>query len=212
MTFFHKKISEYRFFSVISSDHLIIALTVIPLNSKSLSDKELLTRYRKTGNRKYLAIVFERYMHLVYGLCLKYLKSREDSQDAVMDIFERLTDILRNEEVNYFKSWLYTVSKNHCLVQLRRHKEIVSMDENFMELDHYDHPNGEADELEQNLKKLEKCIETLKDEQKKCISMFFLQKKSYAVISSSTKLKLNEVKSFIQNGKRNLKICMENNR
>ena len=183
-------------------------MRVLPINSNSWSDSDLLEKYRKTGDKHYVGILYERYLHLVYGLCLKYLGTKEESQDAVMDIFERISGILLHDEIEFFKSWLYAVSKNHCLVHLRRHKEMLSIDENFMELDYYEHPNNKA-ALENDLINLEKCIEQLKEDQKKCIQLFFLQKKSYALISNLTKLTLKEVKSYIQNGKRNLKICME---
>ncbi len=184
-------------------------MRIIPLNIKSLSDFELLEKYRKNGEVEYLGVLYDRYLHLVYGLCLKYLKNREDSQDAVMDIFEKLSHVLLTEKVQFFKSWLYTVSKNHCLVKLRRSKEIVTMDENFMEIDFSENHRDESIQLEDNLKSLEECIERLKDDQKTCVRLFYLEKKSYAKVSETTKLSLKEVKSYIQNGKRNLKNCME---
>jgi RNA polymerase sigma-70 factor (ECF subfamily) len=58
---------------------------------------------------------------------------------------------------------------------------------------------------------LEKCIETLGDEQKQCVKLFYLQEKCYKEITESTGFDMNKVKSYIQNGKRNLKICMEKN-
>ena len=167
-----------------------------------MTDQELLQRYRKTTKPEYLGTLYKRYVHLVYGLCLKYLSNREDAQDAVMDIYERISHILLRDDIQYFKSWLYSVAKNHCLVLLRRHKEMVSIDENFMEIDTYEHHSNDQIDLEE-------CIERLKEEQKKCVKLFFLQKKRYTDISQATAYSLNEVKSHIQNGKRNLKMCLE---
>ena len=70
----------------------------------------------------------------------------------------------------------------------------------------YVHPIDEIDKKED---KLEDCLKQLKDLQKKCIDLFYLKEKSYLQISSELHVTLNAVKSHIQNGKRNLKICLE---
>lgn len=147
-------------------------------------------------------------MHLVYGLCLKYLKTREDSQDAVMEIYEHTGTKLLTTEVQHFKSWLYMVSKNHCLMELRKKNPEVHADI-FMESAEAVHLNNEKIELEKDLEALEACIEELKTEQKKCVELFFLDRKSYQQVNEETGIDLKKVKSHIQNGKRNLKMCLE---
>jgi RNA polymerase sigma-70 factor (ECF subfamily) len=151
-------------------------------------------------------------MSLVYGVCLKYLKNREDAKDAVMQIFEKLAASLLNHEVTYFKSWLYVSARNHCLMQLRsgKGKSTEEISPFLMETGPEMHPET-GDNLEGNLVKLEKCIEKLVAEQQQCVRLFFLQERCYAEISTQTGFALNRVKSYIQNGKRNLKICMEQN-
>lgn len=147
-------------------------------------------------------------MHLVYGLCLKYLKSRDDSQDAVMSIYEKITHTLLNTEVQHFKSWLYMVSKNYCLMELRK-TNLEQSGDVFMEMTEPVHLNDEEDEVEANLNALDECIDILKEEQKECVKLFFLEKKSYHEVNELTGIDLKKVKSNIQNGKRNLKICLE---
>ena len=149
-------------------------------------------------------------MTLVYGVCLKYLKDREESRDAVMQIFEKLVTSLREHEVEHFKSWLYVTSRNHCLMQLRaeKGKNFEEISAHLMESDAFMHP-GEEPEMESNLSKLEHCIEQLAAEQKHCITLFYMQQKCYKEIVQLTGFDDNKVKSYIQNGKRNLKICME---
>jgi len=145
-------------------------------------------------------------------VCLKYLKDRDESKDAVMQLFEKLIQTLRNHEVDNFKSWLYVTTRNYCLMQIRARKGKFTQEfsAEFMENQVLLHPEDEP-ELEGNLTRLEKCIETLINEQKQCIQLFFLQEKCYKDIAQFTGFDLNQVKSFIQNGKRNLKICMERN-
>jgi RNA polymerase sigma-70 factor (ECF subfamily) len=178
----------------------------------SLTDSDLLNQYKKEGDLSLLGALFARYQTLVYGVCLKYLKDRDESKDAVMQLFEKLIQTLRNHEVDNFKSWLYVTARNHCLMQIRARKGKFTQEfsSEFMENQLLLHPEDEP-ELEGNLTKLEKCVEALLNEQKQCIQLFFLQEKCYKDVSQHTGFDLNQVKSFIQNGKRNLKICMEKN-
>jgi RNA polymerase sigma-70 factor (ECF subfamily) len=178
----------------------------------ALSDVELIEQYKKVDDVGLVGTLYNRYMTLVYGVCLKYLKDREESRDAVMQIFEKLLINLKEHEIIHFKSWLYVTSRNHCLMILRarkgRHFEEISSD--FMENEQLLHLQEEP-EMETNLTKLEKCIEQLVAEQKHCVTLFYMQQKCYKEIVQITGFDDNKVKSYIQNGKRNLKLCMERN-
>lgn len=174
------------------------------------NEQELLTEYRDTGNLEILGIIYERYMPLVFGLCLKYFKDEEQSKDAVMQIFEELVKKLKIHKVSNFKSWLYTLARNHCLMNIRSSSkhEFVQIEENFME--NYAFVHLDIDETRENkLHIMEKCIDKLPPEQKDTISLFYLEQKCYKEVSDITGYDLNKVKSYIQNGKRNLKICIE---
>ena len=179
------------------------------MTSSELTDNELIDQF-KSGEQSALGILFTRYTSLVYGTCMKYLKDRDESKDAVMQIFEKLNQSLRQHEVSNFKSWLYVSARNHCLMYLRsrKGKEMKEITSNLMESDYVLHLENEP-EMEQNLTKLEKCIEELGQEQQQCVRLFYLQEKCYKDVSDETGYELGKVKSFIQNGKRNLKICME---
>lgn len=175
-----------------------------------MSDLELLTRYKADGELDVLGALYSRYTSLVYGVCLKYLKDREESKDAVMQVFEKLVDTLREHDVSHFKSWLYVTARNHCLMQLRarKGKYFEEISSSVMENEGLSHPD-EAPEMEANLSKLEDCIKKLAPEQQTCVSLFYLQQKCYKEIVGLTGYDDNKVKSYIQNGKRNLKNCME---
>ncbi len=175
-----------------------------------LSEQELLRRYREAGDLTLLGKLYEPYMHLVYGLCLKYFKDEERAKDAVMQIFEELISKLRVHEVSNFKSWLYTLARNHCLMAIRAATrfDFVPMEDNFMETGPTGHPDTE-DIRERKLSVMEKCIEKLPPEQKTAINLFYLEQKCYKDVADITGYDLNQVKSYIQNGKRNLKICIE---
>ncbi len=180
-----------------------------PINDiQAKSDQELLKAYMQSNDIEFLGALYHRYMHLVYGLCYKFLKSREESQDAVMAIFEQIAEKLKQQEVTYFKSWLYIVSKNHCLMSLRKQSNNKEFNGQIMESDTFVHQNEES-EIDHDLEALQDCLKTLKGRQHECVSLFYLKQKSYEEITIDTSFSLNEVKSHIQNGKRNLKICLE---
>jgi RNA polymerase sigma factor (sigma-70 family) len=176
------------------------------------TDTELLALYKKSGDLVHLGNLYSRYTSLVYGVCLKYLKNRDDAKDAVMQLFEKLTSTLHNHEVENFKSWLYVTARNHCLMHLRsqKGKRTQEISPQLMENDLLLHLEEEP-EMEQNLSKLENCIAKLMIDQQQCVRLFYLDEKCYKEIVEMTGFDMNQVKSYIQNGKRNLKICMERN-
>ena len=178
---------------------------------KNRTDEELISLYKKSDDLEIVGILYDRYMALTFGVFLKYLKDREESRDAVMHIFEKLIITLKSHEINVFKGWLYVTARNHCLMQIRarKGKNFQELSPILMETGSNGHHDGE--EIEGNLTRLEKCMELLAVEQRQCVRMFYLQHKCYREITESTGYELNKVKSFIQNGKRNLKICMERN-
>jgi len=150
-------------------------------------------------------------MELVYGVCLKYFKEPETAKDSVMQIFEELVSKLKKHEVENFKSWLYQVAKNYCLMQLRTPKnlKIVEINPALMQNDENVHLNGVL-EKEENFKKLEYCLGTLTEDQRTAIQLFYLEEKCYNEIVEITGQEWNQVRSFIQNGRRNLKNCIDN--
>ena len=178
------------------------------------TDDYLLQSFRESADLDLLGELYNRYMHLVYGVCLKYLQDREVSKDAVMQIFEKLITEIPKNDIKNFKSWLYVVSKNHCLMHLRsektkgeQNKKFIIEQEIFMEYEEELHP---IDEDKPDIDAaLSDCIEKLKNEQQKCIQLFYLEEKSYKEICDLLKLEEKKVKSFLQNGKRNLKLCLE---
>lgn len=176
------------------------------------TDEELLLRYRLEGDLEILGKLYDPYMSLVYGVCLKYLKDREESKDAVMQIFEKLVIALRTHEVEHFRGWLYATARNHCLMQIRasKNRKFEEIGQADMETASALHPE-DGFEAELNMSRLEKCLEELVKEQKECVRLFYLQQKCYKEITVITGFDDNKVKSYIQNGKRNLKICMERN-
>jgi RNA polymerase sigma-70 factor (ECF subfamily) len=180
------------------------------ISHTSLTDKELVALYKESGDMSVLGELYQRYMELVYGVCLKYYKEPETAKDSVMQIFEELVSKLKKHEVDNFKGWLHQVAKNHCLMQLRTPKnmktvefkaELVQSEENV-------HLNGVL-EKEENFKKMEYCLSTLAGEQREVIKLFYLEGKCYNEIVEMTGQEWNQVRSLIQNGRRNLKICME---
>jgi RNA polymerase sigma-70 factor, ECF subfamily len=178
------------------------------------TDNVLLNEFTSSGDLEVLGELYSRYMHLVYGVCLKYLKDSDDSKDAVMQVFEKLITEIPKQKIDNFSSWLHVVTKNYCLMQLRSQKskdekfnEWINDPEVFMENGNVLHPiDAEEPEME---KELADCIERLKDEQKECIRLFYYENRCYQEISGDLNIDDKKVKSHLQNAKRNLKICLE---
>ena len=176
-----------------------------------MDEKQLLQHYKQTGNLDALGKLYAPYMSLLYGVCYKYLQDAEQSQDAVMQIFDELIDKLRVYEVDNFKSWVYVYARNFCLMQLRKNKQMTKVDieDNLYESEQSLHDNDDKKWEEKDFEKLETCIAGLNHEQEKCIRLFYLEQKCYKDIADLTGYDIAKVKSYIQNGRRNLKICME---
>ncbi len=173
-----------------------------------MTDTELLDNFQSSKDNQWLGIVLQRYTLLLLGVCMKYLKNEEASKDAVQQIFLKSLKEMENYRVHYVKSWLYMVARNHCLMILRNKQIILPIEENShlsaMETNHED-----TLEKEVTLTQLEQSLEELNPEQKTCVTLFYLQKKSYQEITDLTGFSLLQVKSYLQNGKRNLKILVE---
>lgn len=182
-------------------------------SSEKDSDKNLILRFKETQDLEILGELYNRYTHLIYGVCLKYLKSREESQDSVIQIFELLITEIPKHEIDVFKSWLYGVTRNYCLMKLRKQKVQNKKNEqfhkdSFMENYHEMHPLDKEETVDLS-DALNNCIEKLKEEQKESIKLFYLEERCYKEISEELHIEEKKVKSYIQNGKRNLKICLE---
>jgi RNA polymerase sigma-70 factor (ECF subfamily) len=181
-------------------------------HNNELPDKELVERYKASGDLAVLGDLYQRYMELVYGVCLKYYKDPEQARDSVMQIFEELVTKVKKHEIENFRPWLHQLAKNHCLMQLRtpRNLKTVEFKMEIMQSEEEVHLNGVLDK-EENFKKLEFCLGTLTGEQQEAIRLFYLEGKCYNEIVDLTGQEWNQVRSSIQNGRRNLKICMEKN-
>jgi RNA polymerase sigma-70 factor (ECF subfamily) len=180
------------------------------ISNTELTDADLVALYKRSDGLEALGQLYQRYMDLVYGVCLKYFKDQEKAKDAVMQIFEELVIKVKKHEVDHFKSWLYQVAKNHCLMQLRTPKNLktVELPASLMQTEENVHLNGVL-EKEENFKRLEYCLTTLSEDQRKAVQLFYLEGKCYNEIVELMGQEWNQVRSFIQNGRRNLKTCME---
>jgi RNA polymerase sigma factor (sigma-70 family) len=180
-------------------------------NYNHISDSELLQNFYKDHDNKWLGILLPRYTLTLLGVCMKYLKNEEDSRDCVQQIFLKVINEMHKYKVDYFKSWIYMIAKNHCLMKLRGSKnytlewneKILATENDYAEI-------NDLIEKDKLLQKLIEAIQELNPEQQECVNLFYLQKKSYLQVAEITKFTMLQVKSHLQNGKRNLKRIMEN--
>lgn len=177
------------------------------------TDAELLALFQKERNSEWLGLLLQRYTLLLFGVCFKYLKNEDTAKDAVQQIFLKVLTEAERHHISYFKSWLYAVAKNHCLMQLReqqgrKQKELTDA----TAPQHEDLKNVDLREGEATYTFLEQALLELTPQQQTCINLFYLQKQSYQQINAQTGFSLLQIKSYIQNGKRNLKIAIERKR
>ncbi len=177
-----------------------------------LPDHDLILKYRQTKNPEIIVELFNRYVHLVFGICLKYADDKEEAKDAVMEIFERLPEAISVHEIRNFKNWLYSVARNHCLMESRKKRTLPMSDFSEIEKSYpgFVEYSGEIHQEfimeEYTLSQLEAALSDLKEQQRICLDLVYLQGKTYQEVSEMTGFGMNEVKSHVQNGKRNLKI------
>lgn len=187
---------------------------VIPiLNLQKLNhieDKELLDKFYSDYNNEWLGMLLPRYTLLLYGVCMKYLKNEEDAKDSVQQIFLKAINELHKYKVEYFKSWIYMIAKNHCLMKLRdKGKYSVEITERMAASADKPEDKSELLKRDNTLTEMQTALQQLNHEQKLCVTLFYLDKKSYSEIAHKTGYTLMQVKSNIQNGKRNLKLLLE---
>jgi len=176
-----------------------------------IEDKELLDRFYNDGNNQWLGILLQRYTMLLLGVCMKYLNNEEEAKDAVQQVFLKAITELQKYKVDYFKSWLYMVAKNYCLMKIRNNhgRHAVEVNENIAGHEDDGDVQLQLKEKDNTLNLLHEGLEELNEEQKQCVTLFYLQKKSYHQITEMTGFTMLQVKSYIQNGKRNLKLIVE---
>ncbi|GGM87086.1 DNA-directed RNA polymerase sigma-70 factor [Dyadobacter beijingensis] len=180
--------------------------------NEPVPEAEKLAAYRRSGDVSALGVLYAPYMDMVFGVCFQYLRDEEDSKDAVMQIFEKLIVDLKQHEVSNLKSWLHSVARNHCLMKLRSARSVAGF-EHLEDADHELYAALDRDDsplhLEGRLDALDDCMQKLTREQRMSIELFYMQEKCYRDIAGETGFDMGKVKSYIQNGKRNLKICIE---
>ncbi|MCO6498922.1 MAG: sigma-70 family RNA polymerase sigma factor [Vicingus serpentipes] len=176
----------------------------------SLTDNELIAQFKKEEDNSLVGELYKRYSHLVYGVCLKYLKNEEESKDAVLQIFENLLSDLKKHDINNFKSWLHSVSRNHCLMFLRKQqtkqKRVNEYEATYQHEEMFATPFSVHEKVKKEvvLTQMEQALLTLKEEQRICIELFFIKEMCYNEVAQETGYTIKQVKSYIQNGKRNL--------
>jgi RNA polymerase sigma-70 factor (ECF subfamily) len=180
-------------------------------NSQDLTDEELLERFKADENSNWIGILFDRYAILLLGMCMKYLKNEEDARDSVQQIFLKVLADINKHKVQFFRAWIYQVAKNHCLMQLRQKNQVRQEEVNEKHLNDPAEPEEDKArfvEKDHLLENMQHALEQLNPEQRVCVKLFYLQKLSYQDISEQTGYNLLQVKSYIQNGKRNLKLLL----
>jgi len=201
---------------VLSAEYQVLKQTRTMLRflrtkDEAADDATLLSRFKEKGDKQALACLFDRYLELIYGLCVQYLKSTSLAEDAVMSIYAELQEKVPNHDIRNFKNWLFTFVRNHCLMQLRKDKKMPTQhfDPTFMHSEENVHPVIEETVDNERQSALNYCLEQLSTQQKTCVQLFYYEGHSYKEIAIIREEPVGTIRSFIQNGRRNLKKCIE---
>jgi RNA polymerase sigma factor (sigma-70 family) len=177
-----------------------------------LSDEQLLAAYVSHGDSRALGLLYERYMPMVYGVCLKIVKDTGKAEDAVMSIYEELTQKVKQHEIGAFRGWLYVLARNHCLMEWRKNQRKPTDHHAPEDMVRYDAVESAFEyELPQNADPLQQCLGELNEQQRNCVQWFYYEDHSYKDIADMIREDVGKVRSYIQNGRRNLKLCLERN-
>lgn len=184
--------------------------SILNRNLDSLTDDALLDAYVRQGSSQHLGVLYQRYMPMVYGVCLKVLKDPAQAEDAVMNIYEELTKKAREHHIESFRGWLYVLARNHCLMTLRKDQRHPTNSIDPDEMHRFDAVETAFEMEETDLQQpLNKCLEALNEQQRRCVTMFYYENHTYKMIADMLGEELGAIRSHIQNGRRNLKICLE---
>ncbi len=174
-----------------------------------ITDKELLEHFYNSHDNKWLGILLQRYTLLLLGVCMKYMKDEDEAKDCVQQVFLKAITELQKYKVEYFKSWIYMVARNHCLMRLRHFgKKTIDISDKIIAPEEEIKINAHL-EKEKLLEAMSASLSELNEEQKQCVTLFYLDKKSYTEVAERTGFSIMQVKSYIQNGKRNLKLLLD---
>ena len=175
-----------------------------------IDEKELLNKFYSDLNNEWLGILFPRYTLLLFGVCMKYLKNEDDAKDGVQQIFLKAINEMHKYKVEYFKSWIYMIAKNYCLMKLRdKGKYPAEITDNLAVLPDTAEDKNLLIAKDKTLSDMQFALQQLNPEQQQCIILFYLEKNSYSEVATRTGFTMHQVKSFIQNGKRNLKLLLQ---
>lgn len=200
---------KFKFFA--STIHQPAGLIVAQEKFNDINDQQLLSKFYADHNNEWLGILLQRYTLLLLGVCMKYLKDEDEAKDSVQQIFLKVIQELQKYKVEYFKSWLYMVAKNHCLMKLRDRngKKTTEISDRLYSTANEETSKAELSKTDYTIEMMQEAMKELNPEQQQCVTLFYLEKKSYQQVSDETGYSLLQVKSYIQNGKRNLKLLIE---
>jgi len=174
-----------------------------------IEEKTLIDSYQEKPEQSLLAKLFLPYKNLVFGACLKYMKNTADAEDAVSGVYELVSRKLKTHKVENFKSWLYVVTKNYCFEELRKKSRKLTKEKEAADMYSQEVFHPDSVDKEEMLNRLETCIEKLEMQQQTCIQKFYFEKQSYHEIADGSDISWSKVRSYIQNGRRMIKKCME---
>src|ERR1700726_245011 len=96
----------------------------------------------RTGDADAWGVLYREYAPAIFRFCRRALPTREDAEDATMDVFMKLKDkLVQYDQTRSFTAWLYKVAANHCWDVLRRRKSRQDKETDDLENVPLEHPD-----------------------------------------------------------------------
>ncbi len=151
------------------------------------------------GEEVALRAFMERFQNLVFSLCLRMLRHREDAEDVAQESFVRCFRALdRWDQVRPLRPWLLTIAANRCRTALEKRSKLPGQNELAIDLaaERREHSQHHQDELDLG-EELEIALSDLREEYRNCFVLFYEQELSYQEIGEILECPQGTVKTWL---------------
>ncbi|MEL6655687.1 MAG: sigma-70 family RNA polymerase sigma factor [Bacteroidota bacterium] len=175
------------------------------------SDEELVRQFQQSGDRFLLGLLLRRYSQSILGTCHYYLRQPQDAEDAAMEVCELIVRQLQKpKEIKRFKDWVFIIARNYCFRKLKDNKRLTELstewEKDFLNSDvQYELGDTLYVQEEALYARVDAEIQQLNEQQRLCLTAFYWQGEKYKDIAARYGMTTDEVRSAIQNGRRNLR-------
>jgi RNA polymerase sigma-70 factor (family 1) len=183
---------------------------VLKIDSESKFDEISLISRIAEQDQDALSVLYDRYSRAIYTIAYRILKSAEESEEIVLDVFTQVWRIAKN--YNFQKgrvdTWLFMLTRSRALDRLRSHARFdkaVSASEDALML--HSHTNSPEEDvlIQERISYVKACLNELPPEQRRVLELAYFSGLSHSEIAAQTGISLGTVKTRIRLGLKKLR-------